>query len=109
MKCPSCGRDMFKLVDKKRDKRGRFALYVKWKRTRNSPRHSTMIRRCMMRFRDFLACGIVALIFALITIVVYKELGGKEALFLILGQVLAWGEFVVIFYFRKKPHDEQIN
>ena len=62
-----------------------------------------------MRFRDFLACGILALAFALITIIIWKELGGKEALFLILGQVLAWGEFVVIFYFRKKPSGEIIE
>jgi len=62
-----------------------------------------------MRFRDFLACGILALAFALITIIIWKELGGKEALFLILGQVLAWGEIVVFFYFRKKPSGEIIE
>ena len=62
-----------------------------------------------MRFRDILACGIMALAFALITVIVWKELGGTEALFLILGQVLAWGELVVFFYFRKKPKGEVIE
>jgi len=62
-----------------------------------------------MKFRDILACGILGLAFALITVIVWRELGGNEALFLILGQVLAWGELVVFFYFRKKPKGEVIE
>ena len=51
---------------------------------------------------------ILALIFvlsvmALIFIIVWRQLGGDEALFLILGHTAAWIEMIAIFYFRKKP------
>lgn len=52
-----------------------------------------------------LIIGGTLLIFILIlfTIIVFKSLGGDNALFLIIGHIAAWGEMVVIFYFRKKP------
>jgi len=51
---------------------------------------------------------ILALIFVLCTmallfIIVWRQLGGNEALFLIIGHTAAWVEMIVIFYFRKKP------
>jgi len=51
---------------------------------------------------------ILALIFvlsvmALLFIIIWRQLGGNEALFLIIGHTAAWVEMIVIFYFRKKP------
>jgi len=51
---------------------------------------------------------ILALIFvlsvmALLFIIIWRQLGGDEALFLIIGHTAAWVEMIVIFYFRKKP------
>ena len=51
---------------------------------------------------------ILALIFvlsvmALLFIIICRQLGGDEALFLIIGHTAAWVEMIVIFYFRKKP------
>ena len=51
---------------------------------------------------------ILALIFvisvmALIFTIIWRQLGGNEALFLIIGHTAAWVEMIVIFYFRKKP------
>ena len=51
---------------------------------------------------------VLALIFVLFTmallfIIVWRGLGGDEALFLIIGHTAAWVEMIVIFYFRKKP------
>lgn len=48
----------------------------------------------------------VITIMTLFFLIVLRQLGGREALFLIIGHVAAWLEFVVIFYFRKKPKDE---
>ena len=51
---------------------------------------------------------IMALIFvlsiiALLFVIIWRQLGGNEALFLIIGHTAAWVEMIVIFYFRKKP------
>lgn len=51
---------------------------------------------------------ILALIFVLgiliiFALVIFRQLGGDEALFAIIGHTAAWVEMVVIFYFRKKP------
>lgn len=51
---------------------------------------------------------ILALVFVLCTlalfgIIIWRQLGGSEALFLIIGHTAAWVEFVGIFYFRKAP------
>ncbi len=51
---------------------------------------------------------ILALIFvlsvmALLFVIIWRQLGGNEALFLILGHTAAWVEMIVIFFFRKKP------
>jgi len=51
---------------------------------------------------------ILALIFvlsvmALLFIIICRQLGGDEALFLIIGHTAAWVEMIAIFYFRKKP------
>ncbi|KKN06204.1 hypothetical protein LCGC14_1079690 [marine sediment metagenome] len=51
---------------------------------------------------------ILALIFVLVglamfSVIVWRQLGGNEALFLIIGHTAAWIEFIAIFYFRKKP------
>ena len=51
---------------------------------------------------------LLALIFGISTmtlfaIVLLRQIGGSEALFLILGHIAAWAEMIVIFYFRKKP------
>lgn len=51
---------------------------------------------------------ILALIFvlsvmALLFVIIWRQLGGNEALFLIIGHTAAWVEIIVIFYFRKKP------
>jgi len=52
--------------------------------------------------------GVLAFVFvvfaqALFLLIVLKELGGNEALFLIIGYVFAWVNMIVIYYFRKKP------
>ena len=51
---------------------------------------------------------ILALIFvlsviALFFVIIWRQLGGNEALFLIIGHTAAWIEMVALFYFRKKP------
>jgi len=45
--------------------------------------------------------------FSLFMIVVLRELGGTEALFLIIGHVAAWAEVLVIFLWRKKPPENK--
>ena len=55
---------------------------------------------------------ILALIFVLsvmvlLFIIVWRQLGGTEALFAILGHTAAWVEMIVIFYFRKKPPEDK--
>jgi len=53
--------------------------------------------------------GAVLLIFtfSLFMIVVWKGLGGPEALFLIIGHVAAWAEILIIFLWRKKPPENK--
>jgi hypothetical protein len=51
----------------------------------------------------------VITVMTLFFLIVLRQLGGREALFLIIGHVAAWVEFVVIFYFRKKPKDDINN
>lgn len=51
---------------------------------------------------------IIALIFiitvmAIFSTIIWRQLGGNEALFAIIGHTAAWVEMIVIFYFRKKP------
>jgi len=45
--------------------------------------------------------------FSLFMIVVLRELGGTEALFLIIGHVAAWAEVLIIFLWRKKPPENK--
>lgn len=59
-----------------------------------------------MKIRGIIACSLVVFAMALFALVILKQLGGNEALFLIIGHVAAWIEIVVIFYFRKKPNSE---
>lgn len=53
-----------------------------------------------------MALVFVVSILALLFVIVLLEIGGKEALFLIIGHVAAWVEIITIYYFRKKPKDE---
>lgn len=51
---------------------------------------------------------IVALIFivsimTIFSVIIWRQLGGNEALFAIIGHTAAWVEMIVIFFFRKKP------
>ena len=50
-----------------------------------------------------LALVFVLSVMALLFIIIWRQLGGNEALFLIIGHTAAWVEMIVIFYFRKKP------
>ena len=50
-----------------------------------------------------LALVFVISVMALMFIIIWRQLGGNEALFLIIGHTAAWVEMIVIFYFRKKP------
>ena len=50
-----------------------------------------------------LALTFVISVMALLFIIIWRQLGGDEALFLIIGHIAAWVEMIVIFYFRKKP------
>ncbi len=55
--------------------------------------------------------AIIALVFIVFTLglfalIVWKGLGGNEALFLIIGHTAAWIEIIVYFFFRKKPPAE---
>ena len=59
-----------------------------------------------MKINNFLAATLVIGILAIATGVIFKGIGGNEALMLLLGHLLAWGELVVIFYFRKKPEEK---
>lgn len=47
--------------------------------------------------------------FGLFAFIVYNNLGGDEALFLIVGHVAAWCEILVIFLWRKKPPEDKSN
>ena len=54
-----------------------------------------------------LALLFVVFTFVLFLIIIIRQLGGNEALFLIIGHTAAWAELVAIFYFRKmKPKDK---
>jgi len=59
-----------------------------------------------MKINNLLALVLVVGILAIATGVIFKGIGGTEALMLLLGHLLAWGEIVVIFYFRKKPEEK---
>ena len=50
-----------------------------------------------------IGCTLLALILTVFIIIIFQRLGGDQALFVIIGHTAAWGEMVVIFYFRKKP------
>lgn len=50
-----------------------------------------------------LALILILGILFLFSFIVWRQLGGNEALFAIIGHAAAWLEIVVIFYFRKKP------
>lgn len=52
--------------------------------------------------QSILAFVFVLFTLALFTIIILQELGGREALFLIIGYLFAWTQMVAIFYFRKK-------
>jgi len=56
-----------------------------------------------MKINTVLAIIFVVATFLLFGFVIYTGLGGKEALFLIIGHTTAWVEMIAIFYFRKKP------
>jgi hypothetical protein len=58
--------------------------------------------------------AIIALVFIIFTLglfalIVWKGLGGNEALFLIIGHTAAWIEIIVYFFFRKKPPVESVD
>jgi len=48
-----------------------------------------------------LALIFVLSIMSLLFVIIWRQLGGNEALFLIIGHTAAWVEMIVIFYFRK--------
>jgi len=50
-----------------------------------------------------LALIFVVSVMALFFIIVWRQLGGTEALFAIIGHTAAWVEIIVIFFWRKKP------
>ena len=50
-----------------------------------------------------LAIIFVLAVMALLFVIIWRQLGGNEALFLIIGYTAAWVEMIVIFFFRKKP------
>ena len=60
-----------------------------------------------MKIRGIIAFTLIAFVMALFSVVIWKQLGGTEALFLIIGHTAAWAELVVFFYFRKKPRNEE--
>lgn len=55
-----------------------------------------------------LVIGGLLIIFTLtlFTVIIWRNVGGDRALFLILGHIAAWVQMVVVFYFRKKPPTE---
>lgn len=50
-----------------------------------------------------LAVIFVVSIMVMFHIIVIRQLGGNEALFLIIGHAAAWVEMIVIYFWRKKP------
>ena len=50
-----------------------------------------------------LAITFIVFTMSIFSFVIWRQLGGTEALFLIIGHIAAWAEFIFIFYFRKKP------
>jgi len=59
-----------------------------------------------MKINTVLAITFVIATFLLFGFIIYTQLGGKEALFLIIGHTAAWVEMIAIFYFRKKPSEK---
>jgi len=60
----------------------------------------------MVAFRSpnfWLALIILLAVMGLFFVIVCRQLGGDQALFLIIGHVAAWLEIIVIFFWRKKP------
>ena len=60
-----------------------------------------------MKARTIIAFTLIAFVMAMFSLIIWQKLGGNEALFLILGHTAAWVEMVIIFYFRKKPRNEE--
>lgn len=58
-----------------------------------------------MEFKQNTILAFVFVVFTLVlfAIIIFRKLGGDQALFLIIGHVAAWVQMIVIFYFRKKP------
>ena len=57
----------------------------------------------LAKYNFVLALIFVLSVMALLFIIIWRQLGGNEALFLIIGHTAAWVEFIVIFFWRKKP------
>lgn len=62
-----------------------------------------------IKFRDILAGVFVLFVMAMFSLIVWKQLGGNEALFLIIGHTAAWAEMIFLFFFRKKPRGEEVS
>ncbi len=56
----------------------------------------------IQNFNDFLALVALAGILGIVAFTVVRQLGGNEILALIIGHITAWGEMIILFYFRKK-------
>lgn len=52
-----------------------------------------------------LAITFIVFTMSMFSFIIWRRLGGNEALFAILGHTAAWAEFIFIFYFRKKPKE----
>ena len=50
-----------------------------------------------------IAFGFIAFAIVVFLLVLFKGLGGNEAIFLILGYIGGWINSIVLFFFRKKP------
>lgn len=53
-----------------------------------------------------LALIFVVSILVLFGIIIWRQLGGEQALFAIIGHTAAWVEMVALFFFRKSPPKE---
>ncbi len=56
-----------------------------------------------MKANLLLAIVLIVFTLTIFAVVILKQLGGNEALFLIIGHMAAWAQIIIIYYFRKKP------
>ncbi len=60
-----------------------------------------------IKVNDLLAFFLLAVILTIVSVIVFNQIGGANMTYLIVGHLLAWGEMIVLFYYRKKQEPKK--